>query len=69
MWVAVCYLLVTNCMSHILDISSGIKVLTQPQKAAMSHVVEHIQNWYGTSGQVERTHQIVLYEHWNQQSL
>ncbi len=33
-------------MSHILDISSGIKVLTQPQKPAMSHVLEHTQAEY-----------------------
>lgn len=56
MKVHVCYLLVTNCMSNILDISLGIKGLTRCQKPEMSlvHVQEPTQ---------ERAHQIRWSEH------
>lgn len=56
MKVHVCYLLVTNCMSNILDISLGIKGLTRCQKPEMSlvHVQEPTQ---------ERAHQIWWSEH------
>ena len=42
-WVSICYLLVTNCMSNILNTVSGVRVLAQPQRPAMAllHLLEY----------------------------